>query len=254
MNTEERFEQAKEKIVGVERERRSIGVLSEKTVHAVVKNYLEPDPAKQEIGLAGMVADIYTGEEIIEIQTRSFDRLRDKLSVFLEIAPVTVVLPIPDVKWLIWIDEETGEFSGKRKSPLRGNPYMAFPELYKIKPYLKHPNFRLKLLLLDMEEYRMLNGWSRDKKKGSSRFDRIPVALKEEWDFVRKEDYMALVPYDIPEPFTAKDFCKYAKCPARLAGIVMNILTYLETVKRVGKRGRQILYEVNEAEPDRRNL
>lgn len=253
MNTEERFERAKEKIIGEERERHSIGVLSEKTVHAVVKHYLEPDPAKQEVQLAGMVADIYTGKEIIEIQTRSFDRLRKKLSVFLEIVPVTVVFPIPDVKWLIWIDEESGEFTGKRKSPVKGNPYMVFPELYKIKPYLKHPNFKLKILMIDMEEYRMLNGWSRDRKKGSSRFDRIPVALKEEWDFVRKEDYMALVPYGIPEPFTAKDFYQYAKFPARLSGIVMNILTYLEVIKRVGKQGRQILYEVNETESDRRD-
>ena len=108
----------------------------------------------------------YTGEEILEIQTRSFDRLREKLDRFLPLCPVTIVYPIPHEKRLIWIDEETGELSSPRKSPLTGNPYMAFKELYRIRKYLLRDGLHLKLVLLDMEEYRLLNGWSRDKKKG----------------------------------------------------------------------------------------
>ena len=34
-----RFEAAKNKVIGVNRERQGIGTLSEKTVHAVLKNY-----------------------------------------------------------------------------------------------------------------------------------------------------------------------------------------------------------------------
>ena len=37
------FEQAVQKIVYNERERYGIGTLSEKTLHAVVKNYMEPN-------------------------------------------------------------------------------------------------------------------------------------------------------------------------------------------------------------------
>ncbi|WMC92706.1 hypothetical protein [Kineothrix sp. MB12-C1] len=43
------------------------------------------------------------------------NKIRTKLEVFLERHPVTVVYPIPHTKWLIWIDEETGEFSKKEK-------------------------------------------------------------------------------------------------------------------------------------------
>ena len=116
----------------------------------------------------------------MEIQTRSFDKLRTKLDRFLPLYPVTIVYPIPHVKMLYWIDEETGEISKGRKSPLKGSPYLAFPELYKIKAYLKHPNLHLRLALLNMEEYKLLNGWSHDKKKGASRFDRIPVSIEAE--------------------------------------------------------------------------
>ena len=78
-----RFEQEKAKIIGKDRQRLQIGTLSEKTVHAVVKNYYEPDEDKQEIPIEGMYADIFTGNEIIEIQTRSFDQVRKKLDRFL---------------------------------------------------------------------------------------------------------------------------------------------------------------------------
>lgn len=236
------FEAAKEKVIGVDRQRLGIGTLSEKTVHAILKNYYEPDEDKQEIPIENYVADIYADGEIIEIQTRQFDRIRNKLSVFLPLYPVTVVYPIPREKWLIWIDEESGELSKKRKSPAKGNPYLAFKELYKIKMFLKEPNLRFKLVFLDMEEYRLLNGWSSDRKKGSSRFDRIPTKLVEEVDITCLEDYMQFVPYELPEEFTTKDFAKTAHIPLRLAQIVLHILHYVGTVERVGKQGNSYLY------------
>lgn len=38
-----RFEQAKAKIIGKDRQRMGIGTYSEKTVHAIFKNYYEPE-------------------------------------------------------------------------------------------------------------------------------------------------------------------------------------------------------------------
>ena len=199
-----------------------------------------------EIPIENYVADIYTGKEIIEIQTRSMNRMRKKLEAFLPLYPVTIVYPIPREKWLYWIDEETGEVSQKRKSPKKGNPYQAFIELYKIRPFLPDPNLRLRLDLIDMEEYRLLNGWSKDKKKGSERYDRIPTAFSEEVCIDCARDYMQLIPYELPEQFTVKEFAKCAKIPTRLAGTVLLIFTDLELVTRVGKKGNSYIYEVNE--------
>lgn len=241
-----RFEEAKEKIIGKDRQRLQIGTLSEKTVHAVVKNYYEPDEDKQEIPIEGMYADIFTGTEIIEIQTRSFDQVRKKLDRFLDSYPVTVVLPIPAVKWLIWIDEETGELTDKRKSPKKGNAYQAFRELYKIKQYLKKNGLTIKLLFLDMEEYRLLNGWSKDKKKGSSRYDRIPVTLVDEITLSCPQDYMQLLPETLPDTFTCAEFAKLVKIPSKQANVVLNILFYLEIVERIGKKGNAYIYKTAE--------
>ena len=241
---EARFEQAKQKIIGMNRERQGIGTLGEKTIHAVLKNYYAPDCEMQEIPIENFVADIFTGTEIIEIQTRSFNVMRRKLDTFLKQYPVTIVHPIPRIKWVSWIDEETGEASPKRKSPKKGNPYQAFVELYKIRPFLKNENLHFKFALIDMEEYRLLNGWSRDKKRGSERFDRIPLEFVEEVCIDRREDYMQFVQFDLPEPFTSREFAKCAKIPMRLANVVLLILTDLSVVTRVGKQGNCYLYEL----------
>lgn len=242
----ERFKTAQDKIIGINRDRRGIGTLAEKTVHAVLKHYYAPDEDMHEIPIENYVADIYTGSEIIEIQTRNFDKMRNKLAAFLPLYPVTIVYPIPHIKWLIWIDEETGELSPKRKSPLKGNPYMAFKELYKIKSFLKDPNLKFKFVLMDMEEYRLLNGWSRDKKRGSCRFDRIPTELVEEISIDCIQDYLQLLPYELEEPFTARNFGKAVHISPDLARVVLHILNYLGIADRTGKQGNQYLYAIKE--------
>lgn len=242
----QRFEEIRNRIVNSQRERKGIGTLQEKTVHAVLKDYYAPRKEMQELPVNGYVADIFTGSEIIEIQTANFNKLREKLDSFLPEYPVTIVYPIPRIKWLSWIDEESGECSALRKSPVKGTVYRAFYELYKIKSYLPDQNLRLCFPFLDVEEYRLLNGWSEDKKRGSCRYDRIPVALVDEIRFERREDYLQLIPYELSEPFTAKEFAAAVRIRSKEAGRVLHILNYLHIIGVCGKKGRAYLYQVRE--------
>lgn len=240
------FEAARKKIIGVDRQRFGIGTLSEKSVHAILKNYFEPDEDRHEIPIENYVADIYSDGKIIEIQSRQFYKMKNKLEAFLPFYPVTIVYPIPKEKWLIWIDQETGELSEKRKSPRKGSPYMAFPELYGIKKYLKNINLKIVLVLINIEEYKLLNGWGKDKKKRAGKYDRIPTELVEEIEIVCPQDYMQFVPYELEEPFTVKDFAKAAHIPVPLAQPTVNILHYMGVIERVGNKGRAYLYQVVE--------
>ncbi len=221
-----------------------IGTLNEKTLHAVLKLYYEPCEARHEIQLGRYVADIVSEEGIIEIQTRAFHKLRDKLRYFLSISKsVTVVYPIAHIKWLCWIDSETGEISKKRQSPKTGTPYDAFYELYKIKMFLKEESLHIRLPLIDLTEYRNLNGWSQDKKKGSSRNERIPEALADEIFLDTPADYVKLIPKGLTEPFTVRDFARAAGIRKETAQQVLHIMHYICAVKRVGKKENQYLYE-----------
>ena len=238
----EAFEAAKAKVIGIDRQRLGIGTYGEKTVHAIFKHYYEPEERLHEVPVGRYVADICNGRDILEIQTGQFNRMREKLAAFLPEYSVTIVHPIPRIKWLIWIDEESGELSVRRKSPKKGNAYHAFKELYRIKMFLLDPNLHLKLVLTDMEEYRLLNGWSKDKKKGSTRYDRIPSRLVETVEIRCPEDYMQFVPMELEGEFTVKQFAKAAHIPVRLAQTVVHILAYVGTIEKTGQEGKAYLY------------
>jgi len=238
-----RFKDACESVMSAARGQGGIGTFGEKTLHAVLKSYFEPDTDKHEIKVGSFIADIVNDNSITEIQTRSLNALRKKLSAFLEHSPVTVVYPLPKTKWLLWIDGKTGEVTKKRKSPRQGRICDAIHELYKIRPLMDHPNFRLCIVMIDIEEYRYLDGWSEDKKKGSTRYDRIPVDIAEEICFDSPADYLQFVLDDLQRQFTAKDYKNSSKTNLRTAQTALNILHYIGAVKRVGKLGNSYVYE-----------
>lgn len=248
MIDQNRFDEARFKIIGVDRERPTIGTLSEKTLHAILKNYYEPDEDHQEIPIENYVADIYRDDKIMEIQTRAFEKMRGKLSAFLPHYEVTIVHPIPYEKHLVWVNPETGELSAKRKSPKKGSVFHIFHELYKIKMFLTNPNLNIKICLVNMDEYKLLNGWSKDKKKGSWRYDRVPTSMIEEVDITCPRDYLLFLPLELPEQFTSKEYARTCHITTSMAQTGLNILKHVGAVRVVGKKGNAFLYEVNERE------
>ena len=240
------FNKACDKVINVEREKNGIGTLKEKPLHAILKHYFEPNEDNHEIRTGRYVADIYNESGIIEIQTGNFNKLRGKLSVFLEQKPVTLVYPIPYTKWIIWMDEEKKEMTKRRKSPKTGSPYMVFRELYKIKDYLLHPNFNLCIVMLNTEEFKILNGWSKDKKKGATKLEQIPIKLVEELYIHEKEEYKKLIPDSLGTTFLSKDYKRATHLSLPNAQTALNVLYYVGAVKRVGKVGNAYIYERND--------
>lgn len=236
------FDRVCDEVIGQRLGMNGIGTLGEKTVHSVLKSYLSPDNINHEIKVGNFVADICTGKEIIEIQTRNFDKLRRKLEVFLNFAPVTIVYPVPHIKWIRWVNPQTGEISPPRKSPRVGTPYAIFPELYRIKSYLRDPNLNLKICLLDLEEYRYLDGWSKDLKKGCTRCDRIPTGLADEIVISGPSEYRLLIPDSLGDSFTSKDYKKASGLPLKQAQTALNVLHYMGAVDRIGKKGNSHIY------------
>ena len=238
------FYNACNRIIGTDRQRKGIGTLGEKTLHAVLKNYYEPHDENHEIKVGRFVADIVGEQGVIEIQTRNFGSLLEKLDNFLEFCEVTVVYPMPALKYVSWLDMETGELSPKHRSPKKCRIYDAFKEIIRIKYALDNPRFHLVLCFLEVDEIRFLNGWSKDKKRGSSRCDRIPKDIIEEVRFDCIQDYKRFIPEGLPEEFTSAHYAKACKISKQLASNGLNILSYLGLVERIGKNGRSYVYKV----------
>lgn len=236
------FASACARVIGQQREKRGIGTESEKTLHAVLKWYYDPDETHHEVPLGHYRADLFDGKRVVEIQTRQLYRLRPRLEAFLADYPVLVVHPLPARKWLSWVDPLTGERTPERLSPKRGTVYDAFSELRGLGPLLRHPRLSVCLLLIDLHETRLLDGWGNGGKRGSHRADRVPVALSDEVMLACPADYLRLLPPGLPDPFDAAAFAAAARVTPRRAHDGLQLLCTTGVLERAGRSGRRYLY------------
>lgn len=233
------------KVFNEYKDKNKIGILSEKNVHSILKSYLEVDNNYHEIKIGNYYADIMKDNHIYEIQTRSFDKLRGKLDAFLKDYDVTIVYPIDHKKWILWINKDSGIVEEKNLSKRTGNINLIFKELYKIKSFLLNERLHLKIMLIDLEETRILDGYSKDLKKSSTKLNKYPLDLYDEVDILSKGDYYKFIPEGLPFEFTSKEYAKKGKIRISDAQIALNILFYLGTVNRTGKIKNNYLYQIN---------
>ena len=239
----QKYGQARQTVLNRTQVQNGIGTLGEKTLHAVLKEYYKTNALAQEYKIGRYVADLAGENQIIEIQTRQFYKMTKKLLFFLQDYDVTIIYPVPHHRWVCWMDAE-GNLSKKRKSPKVGAPYDILSELAGIKPLLFHPRLHFCIVLLDTEDCRLLNGWSLDKKRGSTRYERIPLTLIEEVELHKKEDFHRLLPPNLPTSFTSADFSHIAKRPLRFAQQALNVLYEAGAVIRTGREGRAYQYQI----------
>lgn len=230
-------------------EKAGIGTQGERMLHAIIKHYLAPDSASHEVKIGRNIVDAMVGEHIYEVQTRRFDRLKNKLEALLPIHKITIVYPIAARKTVAWLDPKTGELSKGRLSPKKGKVQDALYELFWIREFLTHPNLSIRILLCEMQEYRTLTGSGKDKKRHAPRAERIPGALLDDLTLSSPSDYAALLPETLTD-FTTKDLASawrvYPECARRGIHVLceLGILTY------AGKRGREKLYQKREESSD----
>ena len=144
---------------------------------------------------------------IIEIQTRNFNKLREKLEFLLKDHVVTIVYPIDYIKTINWIDKDSSEVVSSSKRTNYGAFNKAFPELYKIKQYLNNDNLKIVLLLMETNENRFLDGCDKTKKRRSTKIDKYPVSVKDMLILYEKNDYKYFIK-DLLNEFSVKDYKK----------------------------------------------
>ena len=225
-----------------------IGTLCEKRLHATVKRYLCEDSDCHEVGVQGrrFVADVRVGNEIYEVQTGSFFPMKQKIAYYLEQTDctVTVVHPIVQTAWTSWIDPETLSFSPRRKSPRHGRVEDLLPEMYYLLPYLGHERLRFRVLLIEAQDFRWLDGKrSKDRKRGSRRYERIPLSLVEDIPLETPADFARFLPPALPSHFTVRDFSEATRIRGRDAYSAVRVLTALGLLSEGEKIGRSMGWE-----------
>ena len=241
------FRTACEKAASRSRTGDSIGTMGEKSLHAVLKWYYEPDGTRHEIPLGSYVADIVGEHGVIEIQTRGVAHLKPKLSELLETTSVTVVHPVILRKRIVNLDGNTGEVTFERFSPKRGSLYTAIRELYSLKPLLPQQRLTVRLPLLEADEIRSFGVRTRRRKKQRTRqgeyvSDLIPTDIVDEIILAQPSDYEIFLPGHLSGSFGAAELAEAAATDLPAARRVLNLLTFLGLTEAIGKDGRRTVY------------
>lgn len=235
----------RENLLSDKKEGENIGTYKEKRLHQILKKFIEDDEACHEIPIGAYVADILRGDEIVEVQTGSFYPMREKIRYYLEETEfsVNIVRPLPYIKWCLWIDPESGEITSRKKSPKKTLPKDIMRDLLFLCDFLGNERLKITFLLLEEEEYRYLCGWSTDKKKGSKRFQMIPIALIDEKVYKTSTDYLEFLPDSLGDSFTASEYMKASGIRSYGGYAALKILSHFGFVeKSEEKRGRSFLY------------
>lgn len=220
-----------------------IGTLSEKSLHAALKEWYSKPGDQLEVRVDGFVIDIVRGKQLIEVQTRNFSSLRRKLTSLLENHKVHLVHPIAVNKWIVK-RSKSGEELGRRKSPSHGEFLHIFNELVRIPELVGHKNLSLELLLTHEEVIWRDDGRGSWRRKRWSIHDRELLEVIDRKKFARKSDYKKLIPKSLNQPFSNKELAKKLRCQLFLAQRMTYTLRKAGILEVVRKRGNAFLHKV----------
>lgn len=211
-------------------------------MHAALKQwYAQPDDVFEAL-VDGFVIDIVRGDLLIEIQTGNFSAVKEKLLTLVAKHPVRLVYPIAHEKWIVKLALAGEGQAQRRKSPKRGTVEEVFRELVSFPKLLLQPNFSLEVLLIQEEEVRRYDGRRGWRRRGWVTEERRLLGVVAQQLFETPADLWALMPDDLPQPFTTSDLANVMRRPRRLAQKAAYCLRKMGAITQVGKQGRSLLY------------
>ncbi len=221
----------------------SIGTLNEGPLHQSLKAlYLTPG-ATEEVPVDGFVADVDTGDVLIEIQTVSFGSMRRKLEHLLAKRRVILVYPIAAVRYIVKLPTEPDTEATRRKSPKKGQLANLVEELVSIPGLLDHPNFELEVVLTEEEEIREFDPTRVRRRKGWRVVQRRLVEVRSQHRFACVADLWQLAPGHLPQEFTTADLASAMAAPRWLAQKLAYCLREAGAITLCGKRANALVYQ-----------
>ncbi len=219
----------------------SIGTLGEKSLHAALKEWVAQPGDQFEVAVDGFVADVVRGELLLEIQTRHLYAMKHKLARLLPKHAVQILHPIAQEKWIVR-ETAVGDPISRRRSPKRGQPGDIFRELVRLTDWLLHPNLSIILLLTQEEEIWRDDGQGSWRRKHWSLYDRRLLAVVNQISLAEKTDFLALLPANLPDPFTNRQLADTLPCRPALAQKITYTLRHIQALSVAGKEGHSNLY------------
>lgn len=222
---------------------KGIGIQNERSLHAALKQWYAQPEDKLEVPLKGFFIDLVRGEQLVEIQTRNFSAIRNKLQTLVEEHRVHLVHPITFEKWILQVDSSGIKVKSRRKSPYKGLLTDIFEELVKIPELIKHPNFTIEFPFIREEEVRCRDGKGSKHRKRESLKDRRLLEVLSTHLFASSSDFLQFIPTNLPRPFSNKCLQLALSLPIHRCRQITYCLRKMDALQVVGKRGNELLYD-----------
>ncbi len=216
--------------------------MNECSLHSKIKKVYSLPGDQFEVKLGKYIVDILRGNLIIEVQTKNFSLLKEKLQTLTEKHQVRLVYPIAEKKLITYINKDN-VVEKKSISPRKGKLTDLFQELIMIPQIIGKENFSLEVLFIDEEEIRRDDGKGSWRRRGVSIIDRRLLKVNDRILFQNKTDYIKIFPHSLNKVFTNKELAKLTKIPVRTAQQITYCLRKSDIIRITGKKGRELTFQ-----------
>jgi hypothetical protein len=228
----------------------AIGTLRENSLHAALKQLLSGEGDRNEVLLEGYYIDILKANgDLVEIQTRGFSNMKEKLRRLIDQYHIRIVYPIPAEKWIIHLENDLSTPISRRKSPRKGRLEDIFYELTSFPALLHHSNLTIEILMTRQEELlcraEAPGGSTRKtswRRRGWQVYDRKLIDILGRWEINQPADFLGIFPAGLAFPFTTKEASAALHLSMPLAQRMIYCLRQMQVLQPAGKRSRSILY------------
>jgi hypothetical protein len=219
--------------------------MTEYSLHSEIKNWYKISGDELEAKVEDFRVDILRGKLLIEIQTRNFSTVKNKLTKLLSKNQVRLVYPIAKLKWITH-ESRTGQFVSRRKSPKKGKLLDLFYELVHAPSLIKDRNFSLEVLLIEEEELRCNDGRGSWRRRGTSIKDRKLMQVFERVVFEESQDFLHFLPKELDERFTNRVLALKLGISINLAQKITYCLRKMDAVSTSGKKKNELLFQISQ--------
>jgi hypothetical protein len=226
-------------------EKAGINLYSEYSLHDQVKRFLADAGDRLEASVAGRVVDLLKADgSVVEVQTRNLAALVPKVRALSESGrAVCVVHPVPVTRRIVRKDPDTGREVSVRRSPKRGDSWSVFDELVKASSLIALPRVSVEALLVRVTEIRVRDGSGSWRRRGDRTEDRLLDAVEGRVRWETPEDWLSLIPRDLPPPWSSESLGLALGLPAPRARKVLYCLARAGLILEAGREGRRKIYD-----------
>jgi hypothetical protein len=216
--------------------------MNEFSLHSEIKKVYSLPGDQFEVRLGNYIVDILRGNLVIEVQTKNFSALKEKIQALIGKHQVRIVYPLSEKKWITCVTKDK-VILNKRRSPRKAKLTDLFRELVMIPHMIGEENFSLEVLFIDEEEVRCDDGKGSWRRRGVSIIERRLLKVNDRILFQTKADYLKILPDNLNGVFTNRELARLATISIRTARQITYCLRKSGVIRLAEKKRRELSFE-----------